>query len=359
MNYKKRFTSKRIKIGSKEISERTPTFIIAEAASNHMCNMKLAKKMIDKVSEAGADAIKFQTYKAERLVCKDLRAYWKYSTGAKSQFEYYKNLDKFDRAEYKELFNYASKKKIITFSTPFDVESASMLNDLGAPLFKIASCDILDTRLLRHIAKFNKPVILSTGAATLKEIEKSVNIIFDTGNPNLILMVCTLSYPTDNQNVNLRRILTFKEEFPDIIIGLSDHSTPDENMIIPSLAAALGVKVIEKHYTLDRNMSGSGHSFSIEPDDLRKMVNNIRLTETVLGSEKIKIYGVEEAARKNARRSLVANRDIKKGKKIIDSLIGIKRPGTGLSPDLIDRVVGRIAKCDIKKDHQINFKQLK
>lgn len=355
MGYKKGFASKSIKVNSKEISEDSPTFVIAEAASNHMCDIKLAKKMIDEARKAGANAIKFQTYKTERLVSRNLKAYWKYSTGSKSQFEYYKNLDKFDKDEYKELFEYAKEKGIIAFSTPFDVDSASMLNDLEAPLFKIASCDIPDTRLLRHVARFNKPVILSTGASKPEEIEKAVDTVFNAGNPNLMLMVCTLSYPTDNHNAHLRRIVTFREKFSDIIIGLSDHTRPDENMVIPSCAVALGAKLIEKHYTLDRNMTGSGHSFSVEPADLKKMVNNIRLTESVLGKSEIKVYEVEERARKNARRSLVAQRTIKKGEKIQSDMIGIKRPSGGLSPDMIDQVLNRIAKCNIKEDTQITL----
>jgi sialic acid synthase SpsE len=358
MKYKKNFAHSRIKIESKEISFDSPVFIVVEAGCNHMCNIALAKKMIDEAKTAGADAIKFQTYKAEKLAVQDSAAYWKYSEGIRSQLEYYKNLDKFGRDEYKELFSYASRKGIIAFSTPFDADSASMLNELEVPIFKIASCDLLDVRLLRHVAKFGKPMILSTGASTLEEIEKAINTVFNAGNPDLILMVCTLSYPTDNENTHLRRISSFREKFPDIIIGLSDHTPPDENMIIPSVAVALGARLIEKHYTLDKTMSGSGHSFSMEPEDVRKMVENIRLTETVLGSAEIKIYDSEQAARKNARRSLVASRDIKKGQKIVDDLIGIKRPAAGFSADLIDQVLGKTAKCDIKKDTYITFEQL-
>lgn len=358
MSYRRGFAAETIKVGSQEISERSPAFIIAEAACNHMCDIELAKRMIDEARAAGADAIKFQTYKAERLVCRNLPAYWKYSSSAKSQFEYYKDLDKFGKDDYNQLFDYGSAKGIIAFSTAFDIESATMLNDLGVSLFKIASCDLLDIRLLRHLAKFNKPIILSTGAGTLEEIEQAVDTIFNSGNPNLILMVCTLSYPASNQDAHLRRILTFKEKFPGMIIGLSDHTPPDENMIIPSIAVALGAKVIEKHYTLNRNMTGSGHAFSIEPKDLKRMVNNIRLTETVLGNNEIKVYEVEQPARQNARRSLVAKRDIKKGERIVDNLLSIKRPGTGLSPDLIEQIIGKIAKSDIKEDTQLTFEQL-
>lgn len=357
MNCWRGFTSKVIKIYNNEISERAPTFIIAEAACNHMCDMDTAKRMISEAKAAGADAIKFQTYKAEKLVCENAQAYWGYA-GTNSQFEYYKRLDKFDRKEYDELFKYAGKCGIIAFSTPFDVDSASMLNDLGMPLFKIASCDLIDIRLLRKVAGFNKPMIISAGAGTLNEIKAAIDIISEAGNTNLILMVCTLSYPAASQHAHLRRIITFREEFPDLIIGLSDHTSPDENMIIPSIAVALGAKVIEKHFTLDRTIEGSGHAFSIEPAGLEKMIGNIRLTETVLGEAEIKVYPIEEAVRKNARRSLVANRDIKNGEKIVSEMIGIKRPGDGLPASLVNLIIGKTAKCDIKKDSQINFSQL-
>lgn len=347
-----------VKIQDREISEKSPVFVIAEAACNHMCRIKTALEMIKQAKVNGADAIKFQTYKAEKLVCRDARSYWNYP-GRKSQFEYYKNLDKFDRKEYKKLFNCAKEYKIIGFSTPFDIDSASMLNDLGMPVFKIASCDLVDIRLLRHVARFGKPLIISTGAGTIGEIKNALNAIFNAGNRHLILMVCTLSYPASNQAAHLRRILTFRKEFPDLIIGYSDHTPPDENMVIPSIAVSLGAKVIEKHFTLNRDASGSGHSFSIEPKDLKKMVENIRLTEQVLGEGQIKVYDDEFMARKNARRSLVANRDIKKGEKITDDMVGIKRPSGGLSPDLIDKVIGRTAKRDIKENEHILLKRLK
>jgi len=348
-----------VKINERIISDVSPAFIIAEAACNHICDMGLAKEMIDEAKKAGADAIKFQTYRAERLVCEDARAYWNYSTGAKSQFEYYKKLDRFGRKEYKELFDYASDAGIIAFSTPFDVDSASMLNDLDAPLFKIASCDLVDTRLIRQVAKFGKPIIISTGAGTVEEIKGAVATAFNAGNHDVILMACTLSYPADNQDAHLRRILTFKRDFPELLIGLSDHTRPDENMIIPSIAVALGARVIEKHFTLDRNMTGSGHSFCTEAKDFKKMVQNIRLTEVVLGEEEIKVYKAEEKAFVNARRSLVADREIKKGEKITSDLVGIKRPAGGLCASLIDKIIGKTALRDIKKDERIKLEDIK
>jgi sialic acid synthase SpsE/spore coat polysaccharide biosynthesis protein SpsF (cytidylyltransferase family) len=351
------FKKNAVQVANKKMGKGCPTFIIAEGACNHMCDLELAKEMIIKAKEAGADAIKFQAYKAECLVTKDAESYWKYP-GAKSQFEYYKNLDKFGAEEYSTLFDYAAKEGIIAFATPFDTESASMLNALGVPLFKIASCDLPDVRLLRHIAGFKKPIILSTGGSAIEEIKKAVNTLTKAGVEDLILMVCTLSYPAENESAHLNRILTFKREFPDLIIGLSDHTKPEPNMVIPSVAVALGASVIEKHYTLDRNMTGSGHAFSVTPDDLKKMIENIRITEQVLGSSEIVVYQEEEAARINARRSLVAEIDIKKGEVITSDMIGIKRPGNGILGFYIDEVIGRVAKEDIKKDEQISFDQL-
>ena len=346
-----------IKVKDKRIGEGCPTFVIAEGASNHMCDLDITRKMITEAKQAGADAIKFQAYKAERLVTRRAEGYWKYP-GAKSQFEYYKQLDKFGEKEYSMLFEHARKQGIIAFATPFDTTSASMLNELSVPLFKIASCDLPDVRLLRHVARFKKPIILSTGGSTLDEIRNAVDTLTKEGAEDLILMVCTLSYPTENESAHLNRILTFRKEFPELIIGVSDHTNPDTSMIMPSLAVSLGAKVIEKHYTLDRSMTGSGHAFSVTPDDLKKMVENIRLTEQVLGSSEITVYPAEEAARNSARRSLVAEVRIKSGDIITSEMVGIKRPGGGLPAHLIDTVIGKRARQDIEPDQQITLEML-
>jgi len=351
-------SSNSIETAGRIIGDDSPSFIIAEAASNHMCDLNAALKMVDEVKAAGADAIKFQTYKAERLVVPDAASYWKFDQGSVSQFQFYKNLDRFDREEYETIFHYARQQGLIAFSTPFDPMSASMLNDLGVPLFKIASCDLPDVRLLKHVASFGKPVILSTGASNLVEIERAVETITGAGNTDLIIMVCTLSYPAENKDSHLARIRTFKREFSEFIIGISDHTEPDQHMIIPVVSVGAGAKVIEKHFTLDRSMSGSGHSFSMSPSDLKLMVENVRLAEEVLGSSQIRVYEAEEPARERARRCIVADRDISRGDLITNEMIGIKRPGTGLSPALIDQVVGRIARVDIGQDEQITLGQL-
>jgi len=343
-----------IKIKGKVISKQSPTFIVAEGACNHMCDIDLAKKMIDEAEAAGADAIKFQTYKAEKLVAKEARSYWNYAS-TKSQYEYYKNLDKFDRQEYKILFDYALDKDIVIFSSPFDTENADMLNELGMPLFKIASCLIPDKRLIRHIARFNKSIILSTGGSELDEIKEAVDTIYAEDNYSLVIMACTLSYPAKNKDADLMRIRKLSELFPEAIIGYSDHTEPDENMIIPSIAVGLGAKVIEKHFTLDRTMSGSGHSFSVDPPLLKKMIENIRLTEEVLGRGELGVSAAEQKTRENARLSIVTKRDINKGEIIKEDMLTLKRPGTGILPKFIDELIGKKVKHDMHTDEQIKW----
>ena len=343
--------SKEIAVGDRMIGEGHPAFVIAEAACNHMCDLGLAKEMIDLAADAGADAIKFQTYKAERLTRKGAMTYWR---GKQiPQIEYYRALDRFGAPEYEALFAYGFEKGIITFSTPFDVESAELLNDLDAPLFKIASCDLPDSRLLRCVAGFGKPVILSSGGSMVEEIERAITTIFATGNHQLILMACMLSYPAPNKDANLLRIRSLKERYPGLIVGLSDHTEPDENMVIPSLGVALGAKVIEKHYTLDRELSDSGHFFSMNPKDLKKMVQNVRLAESVLGDGALGVAEGEHAARDSARRSIVAERDIGSGETIESSMLGMKRPADGLPGWMMDELIGRRAQTDIQADQSL------
>jgi sialic acid synthase SpsE len=347
-----------IVIGERIIGGNTPTFIVAEGANNHLCNIETAKKMIDEASAAGADAIKFQTFKAEHLVTENAPIFWK-MPGVRTQFEFYKSIDKFGEEEYRVLLNYAKEKGIFCFSTPFDCKSATMLNELGVGIFKIASCDVPDLRLLRHIANFGKPMIISTGASELEELQKAVDTVYAAGNSQVALLACTLSYPTKVADAHLRRILTLKKCFPEVVVGLSDHTEPDEHMVLPALAVALGAKIIEKHFTLDRSLPGVGHKFATEPNDFKKMVTGIRFAEETLGSDEIVVHEAEHAARKSARRSLVAQRDIHAGETIRGEMIGIKRPGGGIAANLIDLVIGKTASCDIARDAQISFDHLR
>ena len=341
----------RISINGRRIGKNEPVFVVAEAACNHMCDLQLARTMIDKAAEAGADAIKFQTYKAEKLARKNAVAFW--GDEEISQLEYYRRLDRFGPNEYEELFKYAEDKGIIAFSSTFDVESSEMLNDIGMPVFKIASCDLPDIRNLRHIAGLGKPIMLSTGASTIEEIDTAIETIFAQGNYQLMLLACTLSYPTQNEDANFMRIRTLKERYPGMIIGISDHTEPDPHMVIPSVAVALGARIVEKHYTLDRSMTGSGHFFAVDPNDLNKMVENIRLTEAVIGKGALGVAESEEKAWTSARRSIVAEVVIPKGTVITSEMLGMKRPAIGLPASMIDKVVGRRAMIDISPDEYI------
>jgi sialic acid synthase SpsE len=345
-----------ISIGKRIISNNTPVFVIAEAASNHMCDLELAKQMIDKASEAGVDAIKFQTYKAEKLVTKDATAFWGNETI--SQIEYYKKLDLFGKPEFEELFKYAVDKGIIGFSSPFDAESSDMLNELGMPLFKIASCDIPNIQHIRQIANFKKPIILSTGASTVEEIDRAIYTIFKEDNFQLILLACTLNYPTPYHQANFRRIQTLKERYPELTIGISDHTEPDPNMIAPAVAVSLGARVIEKHYTLDKRMTGSGHFFAMSPNDLKMMVENVRITQTMLGEGNLGVAEGEEKAWKSARRSIVADIFIPKGTIIKSDMLGFKRPAIGISASKIDDIVGKKTICDLPKDHFLSWEDI-
>jgi sialic acid synthase SpsE len=347
---------RQINVGEITIGESHPAFIVAEGACNHMCEMSLTHQMIDSAVAAGANAVKFQTYRAERLVREEATSYWQ---GQQiSQLEYYGKLDKFGSKEYEEIFAYARKSGIIAFSTPFDVESASMLHDLGMQLFKIASCDLPDTRLLRHVGRFGKPIILSTGGSTPQEIDRAINTLLDSGVRQLVVMACMLSYPTPNEHANLLRIQSLKSRYPGLIIGYSDHTEPDSNMVIPSVAVVLGARVVEKHYTLDRTFTGSGHSFSTDPEDLKKMIANIRLAESSLGDPTLGVSKLEEAARTNARRSLVAECRISKGQVIDTSMVGLKRPSDGLPGWMIDQVIGKRTNCNIDADQPFSLDML-
>ena len=341
---------------SNRISNDSPVFIIAEAACNHMCDMNLAKKMVDKAAEAGADSIKFQTYKAEKLVTDEAVAFW--GREKITQMEYYKRLDRFGKTEYAELFEYAREKGIIAFSSPFDHDSADMLNELNMPIFKIASCEIPNLHFIKHVASFGKPIMLSTGASQIEEIQTAIQTILEQGNNDLILMACTLSYPTGYDDANFLRIQTLKQLFPDFLIGLSDHTEPDPAMTTTAVAVGLGAKVIEKHYTLDRSMTGSGHFFAVDPENLAQMVKTARFSEKLLGDGKLGVADSEQKAYRSARRSIVAETDIKKDSRITIEMLGFKRPDDGLSAAAVDQVVGKKANRDIPADRRISLEML-
>jgi len=344
-----------IKIGNKLIGEEEPCFIIAEAGVNHNGSVELAKKLIDAAKDAGADAVKFQTFKAESVVVKDAQKaeYQKETTGEGSQYEMIKKLELAEE-DFRELADYAEKKDIMFLSSPFDKESVDLLYELDVPAFKVGSGEITNFPLLRYIAKKRKPIILSTGMSTLGEIEEALDVIRSEGVEDIILLHCVSNYPARIEDVNLRAMGTLKQAFK-LPVGFSDHTL---GITAPIAAVALGACVIEKHFTLDRNLPGPDHKASLEPDELKEMVKAIREVEKALGNGIKKPTKEEEKIKKVARRSIVAKVDISKGAIITEDMLDVKRPGTGIEPKYLKFIIGRKAKEDIKKDDVIRFEMI-
>jgi len=323
-------------------------YIIAEVGVNHEGSMKTAKRLVDDAKEGGAHAVKFQSYKAETLASKHSPAYWDTTKEpTESQFELFKKHDSFWKDEMQELKDYCDKVDIEFMSTPFDVESAEFLNDM-MDVFKISSSDITNKPFIEYICSFGKPIILSTGASNLAEVSDAVNWIKPFNVP-LALLHCVLNYPTSDENANLGMIIGLKEAFPNNIIGYSDHTLPKE-MKVCEMATMLGAVIIEKHFTHDKSLPGNDHYHAMDKEDLKKFNANLETTFEILGSFKIEALADEEKSRLNARRSLVAAKDIPKGKIIEKSDLTFKRPAHGISPKYIDDVVGKAAKVDIKED---------
>ena len=331
------------------------TFIIAEAGVNHNGSLVTAKKLIDAAVKAGADAVKFQAFKAESLVSKyaPKAEYQKETTSsAETQLEMLKRLE-LDKDALAELINYCKKKKITFLSSPFDLESIKLLVELGLRIFKIPSGEITNLPYLKKIGSLNKRVIISTGMASLNEIRTALDVLLRSGTRknNITILHCNTAYPTPMQDVNLRAMLTIKDRF-DIAVGYSDHTL---GVYVPVAAVALGASVIEKHFTLDTNMKGPDHKASIEPDQLKEMVTAIRNIEKAIGNG-IKMPSPSEIRnREIVRKSIVAARCIKKGEVFNDDDLSFKRPGTGISPAKLREVIGSISKKDFNKDDLIEI----
>ena len=328
-------------------------FIIAEAGVNHDGLIDNAYRLIDAAVEAGADAIKFQTFKAESLVSKnaDKANYQKQNTNeSESQFEMIKKLE-LNVDAHKKLINYCNDKNILFMSSPFDHDSIDLLDELGLKIFKIPSGEITNLPYLRHIGLLAKQVILSTGMSTLKEVGDALSILIDNGTKkeDITVLHANTMYPTPMEDVNLNAILTIQKEF-DVDVGYSDHTLGIE---VDIAAAAMGVSVIEKHLTLDNNMDGPDHKASLEPKDFIAMVSAIRNIEKALGNYEKKPSPSESINMDVVRKSIVANQVIKKGDVLSDNNITTKRPGAGISPMEWDKIIGTLAAKNYKIDDLI------
>jgi len=330
-------------------------FIIAEAGVNHNGSLKTAKKLVVAAKYAGADAIKFQTFTADNIAIQTApKAKYQKSTGKKdeSQHAMLKKLELSLHA-HKELIKYCAKNRIIFLSSPFDLESIDLLNKLGLSLFKIPSGEITNLPYLKRLGALRKKIILSTGMSNLAEIKKALIVLIKAGTKkqNITVLHCNSAYPSPMRDVNLKAMLTIAKSCR-IKIGYSDHTLGLE---VPIAAAAMGAAVIEKHFTLDKNMPGPDHKISLDPKEFKKMVDAIRNIEKALGSSIKKISPSECKNRLIARKSIVAKRDIRKGEIFSEQNITLKRPGFGISPILWDKVIGRLAVKEFKKDKFIKL----
>ncbi|MDP2143574.1 MAG: N-acetylneuraminate synthase [Gallionella sp.] len=326
------------------------TFVIAEAGVNHNGSLDLAKRLVDVAVEAGADAVKFQTFKADKLVSKTAQKadYQKQTTSAgESQYEMIKKLE-LDEDAHRTLISYCNEKRIMFLSTPFDHDSIELLNDFGMPIFKIPSGEITNLPYLRHIGRLGKEVILSTGMADLGEVEDALDVLVDQGVPKekITVLHATTEYPCPIDEVNLRAMQTMRDAF-GVKVGYSDHT---QGIEVPIAAVAMGASVIEKHFTLDRTMEGPDHKASLEPNELKSMVRAIRNIDQAIGD------GIKKASKSEAknipisRKSIVAARPIKAGEAFSSDNLAVKRPGAGINPMRWDEIIGQVAQRDYLPD---------
>lgn len=328
-------------------------FIIAEAGVNHNGSVELAKKLIDVAAKSGADAVKFQTFKTQNLVSKDAKkaAYQKETTDAQeSQYEMIKKLE-LDADTHRQLIDYCKTKEIMFLSTPFDLDSVDLLNELGLEIFKIPSGEITNLPYLRKIGALNKQIVLSTGMSDMSEIKDALRVLIKTGTDKekITVVHANTMYPTPMEDVNLRAMITIGKTL-DVAFGYSDHTLGIE---VDIAAVAMGASVIEKHFTLDKTMQGPDHKASLEPEELNAMVKAIRNIEKALGSYEKKPTKSEMPNMEIARKSIVASRDIKEGEVLTQENLSVKRPGNGISPMRWDEIIGTVASKDYKEDELI------
>lgn len=348
-----------IKVGKKIIGPEYPVYVVAEAGVNHNNDLSRAKELIVTAARAGVDAVKFQTYKAGRLVTKTAPRFWEWEGEENpegTQFDSYSTMDKLPFEVYPELIKTCEENGVEFLSTPFDDESADFLIRLGMRAVKVASSDLTDLPFLRRIAKSGLPIFLSTGASTYADIDDAVRAIEAEGNRQIVLMQCTLHYPTDYKDANLRVIPTLQKMYPRYCIGLSDHTL---GVAVPPAAVALGAKLIEKHFTTDKTLPLSpDHHLSVDPPEMAEMIKQIRQVEQAMGDGRKYVLEAESVTYKYDKRSLTAIRHIPAGTVITADMITRKRPGTGIRPKYLEVVVGRTARADIPEDTTITWEMI-
>ncbi len=329
-----------IEINGKQIGGTNHVYIIAEAGSNHNGRFEAALKLIDIAHEAGADAIKFQSFIAEKIVARNNPSY-----------EIFKQ-NELPRGWHKELFDYAKDKGLDFLSTPFDLDTADFLKDLGVPAFKVASGDITYVQLLEHLGRLELPVILSTGKSTLGEIEKALEAL---STDKVILLHCVASYPAAYEEMNLKAITTLQNAFPGIPVGLSDHTL---DYICALGSVPLGAAVIEKHITYSRAAAGPDHSFAMEKKEFKEFVSQIRNLELALGRGFKKPTPAESSSITRGRRSIHAAKHISRGAVLLEEDLKVVRPGGGIEPKYLPCLIGKKVRVDLEKDDMLTWSSI-
>jgi N-acetylneuraminate synthase/N,N'-diacetyllegionaminate synthase len=329
-----------------------PCFIIAEARVNHNGELDLAKNLVDIAVAARADAVKFQTFIAEGVVTSssEIADYARNNIGKNM-----KQIDMLKKCElnyddFKILKEYCDKKSIIFLSSPHSFDAIDFLQDM-VPAYKFGSGDLTNIPALQYAAKKNKPLLLGTGMATLEEVKHAIHAVTSTGNNQIVALHCTTSYPCTYEDVNLRAMITIQQKL-DCLVGYSDHTL---GFLVPPIAVALGATIIEKHFTLDKKLSGPDHKASLEPEELAEMIRHIRDVEKILGSSEKKPTDSEKTIMKTVRKSIVAGNNIRKDEIIKKEMLMIKRPGIGISPADIEKIIGKKTKKDIAIDEMIRW----
>ena len=336
-------------IGGVAITRESP-FFIAEAGVNHEGDLTIAMEMVEAAAGAGADAVKFQSYKADTLASKNSPAYWNRSKEVtNNQHTLFSKYDRFGEKEYRLLAKQCEKAGILFMSTPFDLRFVDIISPL-VPAIKISSADITNVPLLRHVAAKGKPIILSTGASFLAEIEQALRVCRAIGNEYVAVLHCTLEYPASAQNANLSAIGHLAQTFPDTTIGWSDHIPPEQEGLSLLTAWFAGADILEKHFTLNKTLPGNDHYHAFDPDDLRAFIARQRYAAKLLGIARKQVLASEEVPRRYARRSIVAHCDIPAGERITSDMLIAKRPGNGISPEHWDLIVGARSRVDITAD---------
>lgn len=330
-------------LGKKKIGPKYPTFVIAEAGVNHNGSLRIAKKLITKAKNCGADAIKFQTFKADDLSTKESK-YYKILKNLELNYDY-----------FAELSDFAKSSEILFLSTPFSLEAIDLLNKINVVAFKIASGDLTHLPLIKYAAKKRKPMLISTGMANIEEVKEAITTIKSVKNNKIIILHSVSGYPYPLSEANLLTLNTLRKNF-NYPVGFSDNGN---KTLVPLVAVSMGANVIEKHFTLDKKMKGPDHRISSDPSEMKELIQKIRLIEEIRGDGIKKCQKSEFLVKINARRSLTALQSIEKNKKINESMIGIQRPGTGIAPKYLQKVLGKKAKRNLKEGRILKWNDFK